>query len=93
MELYDELFEYELIQKIGEPILDQLLDMQEQSGVCEDSQPIRIQITSPEFSDLPEGSDCSGMVDFHMANSDFLRKLEEYLQDRLDEWNHPTILQ
>lgn len=90
MEVFDELMEYELIRKIADPILDKLLEMQEEIGPEALENPMRIQIVSPQTDGhvIPSDDSLTG----YMTTKDFLCKLEAYLQEQLDMWNRPTVL-
>lgn len=90
MNMLDDQMEYELIQKIADPILDKLLDMQEEMGDEACGNPIRVQITSPDLDENRIPTD--GCLTDQMATREFLSKLECYLQQQLDLWNRPTIL-
>ncbi|GEM_PF-3282979 len=89
--MYDELFEYELIQKIAAPILDKLLEMQEE--INDDDLvdcPVTIQLSTPELEG--QGYDTDAVWSSLPMDEKFLEKLEVYLQEQIDEWNRPTTI-
>ncbi len=89
--MYDELLEYELIKQIASPILDRLLDLQEEMDPEMLECPLTISLSSPEIEAAQEfGSIASPSL---LMDRDFLAKLESYLQEQIDLWYKPTILQ
>ncbi|MBF0579129.1 hypothetical protein IM774_04895 [Erysipelotrichaceae bacterium RD49] len=88
--MYDELFEYELIQKIAAPILDKLLEMQEQVDSDNFDCPVTIQLSTPDLE--IQGYEAENTWSSLPIDAHFLEKLEIYLQEQIDVWNRPTTI-
>ncbi len=86
MKQMEERDERELIEKIAEPILDTLLDLQDSLD-----DPCPLQSMTIRLSCIDEDKEA---VDFGIFGLDdsFISKLESYLQQELDAWNRPTLL-
>lgn len=89
--MYDELFEYELIKQIASPILDRLLDLQEEMDPDMLECPLTIQLSSPEIEEIDEFDTMAAPS--ILLDRGFLSKLESYLQEQIDQWYKPTLLQ
>ena len=90
----DELREYELIQEIAAPILEQLLELSEQAETEEINVPVAFSL-SAEYSMIPSDGQVEYDLDdedFLYHNEEFLANLNEYIQAQVEQWNRPTIL-
>ena len=90
----DELREYELIQQIAAPILEQLLELSEQAGTEEVNIPVAFSL-SAEYSTIPSDGSIEYDLDdedFLYHNEEFLASLNEYIQAQVEQWNRPTGL-
>ena len=90
----NELREYELIQQIAAPILEQLLELSEQAGTEDITVPVAFSL-SAEYSVIPSDGSVEYDLnddDFLSHNEEFLASLNEYIQVQVEQWNRPTTI-
>lgn len=103
MENLKELLEEELIHQIGDPILEQLFEIESQMGHQLTGKAIRIELLQADGrgpGNLAEFYNPSGnysedemdVIESILHNGSFLKKLEAYLQQQVETWHEPVIL-
>ncbi len=78
--------EQKLIEKIAQPILDTLLDLQDSINDPCSIQPMTLSLSCMDEEESTLDPELFGMDD------EFLDKLQSYLQKELDAWNRPSLL-
>ncbi len=96
MDLNEELQEQELIESIAKPILDLLFSMQDPTEKSFSHSKIQV-VQYSNLPDVPDGMDRIVNEDITELPGDdlppeFVKKLEAYLQEQLDEWLSPAVL-